>query len=378
MNASKRVVMIAHDNRKHDLLDWAAFNVGTLSRHDLSATGTTGLLLEEALGLHVHRFLSGPLGRRSADRRGHRRGQGRPRHLLLGPTGTAAARRRREGTAAHRRRVQHADRLQPLDGRLPALEPADGRALLTLRQQALSEARSRRDRSARSRRRLPGKNRASWPVSPHLTVYGGPPSGPTPMISASRSGSPTWSPLDDDGGAPTLACMVPPLTLPTKACRPPSSCGRSAAWGAGPNVTVRGADHRLYSCARRLPDDRDMDTPTPPLVLTAADVAALPLVPLDPAIPGVAPSDPVAQPLVDRRRDADRRWPPSGQHAHRANHHHMWIVDGAAEIVGSLVGPGGYVHIPAGVEHDLDARGQPRAAPSTTCTYRQAPDGLTV
>lgn len=62
MSTSKRVVMIAHDNRKHDLLDWAAFNVGTLSRHDLSATGTTGLLLEEALGLRVHRFLSGPLG----------------------------------------------------------------------------------------------------------------------------------------------------------------------------------------------------------------------------------------------------------------------------------------------------------------------------
>ena len=62
MNRHKRVVMIAHDNRKADLLDWAAFNVGTLSRHELSATGTTGKLLADGLGLTVSRFLSGPLG----------------------------------------------------------------------------------------------------------------------------------------------------------------------------------------------------------------------------------------------------------------------------------------------------------------------------
>jgi methylglyoxal synthase len=62
MSSRKRVVMIAHDNRKRDLLDWAAYNVGTLSRHDLSATGTTGNLLSDALGLSVHRYLSGPLG----------------------------------------------------------------------------------------------------------------------------------------------------------------------------------------------------------------------------------------------------------------------------------------------------------------------------
>ena len=62
MNLRKRVVMIAHDNRKEDLLDWAAFNVGTLSRHDLSATGTTGRLLSDRLGLTVTRYLSGPLG----------------------------------------------------------------------------------------------------------------------------------------------------------------------------------------------------------------------------------------------------------------------------------------------------------------------------
>lgn len=62
MRRRKRVVMIAHDNCKDDLLDWARFNVGTLSRHDLSATGTTGTLLSDRLGLDVARYLSGPLG----------------------------------------------------------------------------------------------------------------------------------------------------------------------------------------------------------------------------------------------------------------------------------------------------------------------------
>lgn len=62
MPVRKRVAMIAHDNRKNDLLDWVAFNADTLSRHDLSATGTTGALIEDKLGLTVRRFLSGPLG----------------------------------------------------------------------------------------------------------------------------------------------------------------------------------------------------------------------------------------------------------------------------------------------------------------------------
>ncbi len=58
----KQIVLIAHDNRKLDLLEWARFNRGSLSDHDLHATGTTGTLLSDELGLKVHRFLSGPLG----------------------------------------------------------------------------------------------------------------------------------------------------------------------------------------------------------------------------------------------------------------------------------------------------------------------------
>jgi methylglyoxal synthase len=62
MNERKHIALIAHDNCKGDLLDWARFNRGTLSGHDLYATGTTGALLATDLGLPVVRFLSGPLG----------------------------------------------------------------------------------------------------------------------------------------------------------------------------------------------------------------------------------------------------------------------------------------------------------------------------
>jgi methylglyoxal synthase len=58
----RRIAMVAHDNKKVDLLRWAEYNVGTLREHQLYATGTTGTLLEYELGLRVHRFLSGPLG----------------------------------------------------------------------------------------------------------------------------------------------------------------------------------------------------------------------------------------------------------------------------------------------------------------------------
>jgi methylglyoxal synthase len=58
----KQIALIAHDNRKADLLDWARYNRTTLARHVLHATGTTGSVLAEELGLEVHRFLSGPLG----------------------------------------------------------------------------------------------------------------------------------------------------------------------------------------------------------------------------------------------------------------------------------------------------------------------------
>jgi methylglyoxal synthase len=62
MAPRKRVALIAHDNCKADLLDWARYNRGTLADHELYATGTTGALLSTDLGLPITRFLTGPLG----------------------------------------------------------------------------------------------------------------------------------------------------------------------------------------------------------------------------------------------------------------------------------------------------------------------------
>ena len=60
--ARKRIALIAHDNCKPDLLDWARYNRDTLAQHELFGTGTTGGLLGSELGLAVTCFRSGPLG----------------------------------------------------------------------------------------------------------------------------------------------------------------------------------------------------------------------------------------------------------------------------------------------------------------------------
>ena len=101
------------------------------------------------------------------------------------------------------------------------------------------------------------------------------------------------------------------------------------------------------------------DSPSPPrhaLVLDAAAITALPDTPLG-YLAGV------------RRRvlwvsntseagvlevSAGHRL---GLHAHRSNQHHLWVLAGTARIVGHDLSAGGYVHVPAGVEHDIDATG---------------------
>jgi methylglyoxal synthase len=57
-----RIALVAHDNKKADLIEWAQYNREMLKQHDLVATGTTGSLLEFELGLPVTRLQSGPLG----------------------------------------------------------------------------------------------------------------------------------------------------------------------------------------------------------------------------------------------------------------------------------------------------------------------------
>lgn len=58
----KRIALVAHDNKKTDLIDWADYNKAHLARHELIATGTTGKLLEDKLDRPVKKLLSGPLG----------------------------------------------------------------------------------------------------------------------------------------------------------------------------------------------------------------------------------------------------------------------------------------------------------------------------
>lgn len=62
LNTIKRIALVAHDNMKDELIDWAIYNKEALTRHKLYATGTTGSLLEKALEQPVVKFLSGPLG----------------------------------------------------------------------------------------------------------------------------------------------------------------------------------------------------------------------------------------------------------------------------------------------------------------------------
>lgn len=62
MGEQKTIALVAHDNKKQDLLAWAKFNRGLLAQHHLMATGTTGALLETELKLPVARLQSGPLG----------------------------------------------------------------------------------------------------------------------------------------------------------------------------------------------------------------------------------------------------------------------------------------------------------------------------
>ncbi len=62
MKPDKKIALVAHDNKKRDLLEWARYNKGTLVHHKLCATGTTGTLLEQELGVGISKLQSGPLG----------------------------------------------------------------------------------------------------------------------------------------------------------------------------------------------------------------------------------------------------------------------------------------------------------------------------
>lgn len=72
MNKEKNIALVAHDNRKKDMVEWVEFNYKTLLGHHLICTGTTGRLVEETLRAkmeedeeityEITRLKSGPLG----------------------------------------------------------------------------------------------------------------------------------------------------------------------------------------------------------------------------------------------------------------------------------------------------------------------------
>lgn len=62
MEKKKTIALIAHDNKKDELLDWVKRNKEILKKHDLCGTGTTSQILTEHTGLEIFAFKSGPLG----------------------------------------------------------------------------------------------------------------------------------------------------------------------------------------------------------------------------------------------------------------------------------------------------------------------------
>ena len=91
MKPRKCIALVAHDNKKQDLIEWARFNKELLAEHALFATGTTGKFLEEELGLSVVKLQSGPLGGDQQVGAKIADGEIGFSHLLLGPTGAAPA-----------------------------------------------------------------------------------------------------------------------------------------------------------------------------------------------------------------------------------------------------------------------------------------------
>ena len=72
MKKIKRIALVAHDNRKKDLLEWVDWNWNLLAGHQLICTGTTGTLIERLLWqkldaaseekIKLKKLKSGPLG----------------------------------------------------------------------------------------------------------------------------------------------------------------------------------------------------------------------------------------------------------------------------------------------------------------------------
>jgi len=62
MKPDKKIALVAHDNKKRDMVEWAKYNRDLLAHHNLYSTGTTGAMLERELDIKIIKLQSGPLG----------------------------------------------------------------------------------------------------------------------------------------------------------------------------------------------------------------------------------------------------------------------------------------------------------------------------
>ena len=118
----KRIGLVAHDNKKRDLIEWARYN--RLLRHGHDGDSPRGFA-----GRRRRKAPVGPAGWRPAAGGVDRRWRRRPARVLLGPSGAPTARPGRQGAPADRRGLEHPDRLQPGVGRLHDLVAADDQRL---------------------------------------------------------------------------------------------------------------------------------------------------------------------------------------------------------------------------------------------------------
>jgi hypothetical protein len=125
LEPQKRIALVVHDKKKKDLLEWGNWNRARLEAHIIIATGTTGKLLEEALGIEVIKLQSGPLG--GDQQLGAKITNGEIDLLIFfwGSTRDATPRYRCESPAADRGRLEHSGGLQSRVGRLHHLIALD-------------------------------------------------------------------------------------------------------------------------------------------------------------------------------------------------------------------------------------------------------------
>ncbi len=125
MENDKKIALVAHDNKKFDLVEWAKFNRVLLAHHKIYATGTTGEILEKELGFKINKLQSGPLG--GDQQIGAKIADSEiDFHLFLGSPRTAAPRSGCQSAFAYGGCLEHPGSLQSHNSRFYDLLSFDG------------------------------------------------------------------------------------------------------------------------------------------------------------------------------------------------------------------------------------------------------------